>query len=57
MLLLIIVVCVLAAIACAIVRAIPNIPPPFNWLLYVLILLVAFVVIASKSGLLHGSGL
>lgn len=57
MLLTIIVVCVLAAIAIAIVRSIPGISPPFNWLIPVLILLVAFVVIAERAGLLSGAGL
>jgi hypothetical protein len=47
-----IIVVLLACLAIALVRSIPGIPSPLNWILPVLILLVAIVLIANRSGVL-----
>ena len=48
-----IIVVLVACLAIAIVRSIPNIPSPLDWILQVVILLVAMVMIAGKAGVLH----
>lgn len=45
-----ILVVLVACIAVAIVRSIPNIPSPMNWILPVIILLVALLMIANRAG-------
>lgn len=47
-----IVVVLVACLAIALVRSIPNIPAPLDWILPVVILLVAVAMIAGKAGVL-----
>lgn len=47
-----IIVVIVAALGIAIVRSIPNIPSPLNWIIQVAILLLAAILILHRSGVL-----
>lgn len=45
-------VVLIAVILCAVIYQIPGIPQPINWVLPVIILLVAAVLVAQKAGVI-----
>jgi hypothetical protein len=52
LLIFVVVVLILAALAVWMVRSMPAIPSPFNWIIQVLIGLIAFILIANRAGLI-----
>jgi hypothetical protein len=51
LLIFIIVVLIVVALLIAAWRAVPNVPTPLNWIVPVLVFLVAAIVIAEHAGL------